>query len=165
MRTKGAFVIVAALLAAGVALAVVAVRGPSGPRSLQDRSRAVASTLRCPVCQDLSVADSPSGLAREMRAAIAQDLQAGMTPDQIRARFVAAYGQWILLSPTRSGVDVVAWVAPALLFIAGLALGAVAIKRWSSSGSLETPQPSLELSTADRRLLERALGTVEDEDR
>ena len=78
----------AALLAAAAVAGFVAARGPTPPTTLQDRVRAVASTLRCPICQDLSVADSPSGLAQQMRATIAQDLQAGMSPERIRAGFL-----------------------------------------------------------------------------
>ena len=162
----GTFVLSAVLLAAAAALAVVAVRGPVAPKSLEDRIRAVASSLRCPVCQDLSVADSPSPLAQGMRRTIGLDLQAGRTPDQIRASFVAAYGEWILLSPPKRGIDLIAWIGPVLLLAGGLVAGALAVRRWTAGGlshdePTEPATPSL--PPEDRRLLDHALAELEPE--
>jgi cytochrome c-type biogenesis protein CcmH len=164
-RPVAAFVLSLALLAAGSALAVVALRGPEPPRSLPDRVRAVASTLRCPVCQNLSVADSPSGIAQQMREAIRGDLQEGRTPEQIRARFVGSYGNWILLSPPRHGLDLAVWVVPVALLGGGVAAGAFAVRRWTSGRqeARTTNSEGQELSPSDRRLLDEALSSAPDE--
>lgn len=152
----GALVVAAALVAAAAAIVVTAARGPSAPGTLEGRVRAIASTLRCPVCQDLSAADSPSALATEMRASIAQQLQAGRNPSQIRAGFVAAYGTWILLSPARRGLTLVAWLIPIALALAGLFLATASLRRWSRGRAIApTEQPPL--VPEDRRLLDRAL--------
>ena len=157
MRARaGALVIAVALIGAAAAIAVAAARGPSPPGTLEGRVRGIASTLRCPVCQDLSVADSPSALATQMRASIAQQLQAGRTPDEIRAGFVAAYGQWILLSPPRRGLTLVAWLIPFGLALAGLLLAVAAIRRWSHGRETSSAEP-VSLAPEDRRLLDRAL--------
>ena len=37
---------------------------------LEDRTREIATELRCVVCQNLSVADSPSEMAQQMRAIV-----------------------------------------------------------------------------------------------
>lgn len=153
-----------ALLVAGAALAFVAARGPEPPRTLAERTRAVAETLRCPVCQDLSVADSPSEVARQMRATISRELRAGATPAQITGGFVRAYGQWMLLSPPKSGIDLVAWIAPALLVLAGLALAAVAVRRWApGKGASRQPPTEPALDESDRGLLRVALASAEDD--
>ena len=146
----------AILLTAGIALLAVAIRGPEPPSSLDQRVEAVAATLRCPVCQNLSVADSPSRLAAEMRRQIGRELRAGLTPDQIRARFAAAYGEWILQSPPKEGVGLVAWVAPALLLVAGLAVAGLAVRGWAGRTPNGRRSPA-ELSPSDRALLRRAL--------
>ena len=157
----GSMALAFVLLAAAAALALVAVRSSSGPRSLQDRARAVAQTLKCPICQDLSVADSPSGVSRQMRGIIERDLRSGMTPDQIRQRFVAEYGERILLSPPKSGLNLVAWLGPALALLAGLAVAGSALRRWtagnagSSTSTVLATEP--DLSAEDRALLQRAL--------
>ena len=127
----GSFVLAAALLMAAVALIVVAVRGSGATNGMDERVGAVASGLRCPVCQNLSVADSPSQLAQEMRSTIARELREGRSPDQIRSEFVDAYGEWILLSPPRHGIDLIAWVAPGLMLVLGLAAAAIAVRRWT----------------------------------
>lgn len=172
----GTVLVAAALSAAAGGLLVVALRGPEPARTLDQRVHAVAATLRCPVCQDLSVADSPSGLAREMRGTIETELRAGRTPDQVRAGFVDAYGEWILLSPPGRGVNLLLWVGPVVLFVAGLAVAVFAVRRWTmgsvavaSRGSANGERPGPPegngptLSDADRRVLDRALaGTEED---
>ncbi len=172
-RSVHAAALAAALLISGVALAFVAARGPEPPRSLPEQVRAVASTLRCPVCQNLSVADSPSPLAREMRATIGRELRAGRTPEQIKARFVDAYGEWILLAPPRRGLNLVAWIAPAVLLGAGLVTAGVALRRWTTrrgapgeSRDVAAPGTGVAadaVSPDDRRMLEHALSALPEE--
>lgn len=169
-RPLAGLALAVALVAAAGALTIVIVRGSPPSSSLQDRVRAVASQLRCPVCQDLSVADSPSALAREMRTKIGTELREGTPPAAIRAQFVAAYGDWILMSPPRHGVSLVVWILPALLLGAGIVVAVVSVSRWTR-GSRAAPVGATgsaplgdELGPADRRLLERALAAHGEED-
>ena len=79
---------------------------------LERQTSQVASGLRCPVCQGVSVEDSPTELARQMRAVVREQLAAGRTPDEVRAYFVDKYGEWILLEPKASGFNLVVYVLP-----------------------------------------------------
>ncbi len=127
-------VLVVAVVAAAGALLAVAIRGPARPQALDDRVRAVAATMRCPVCADLSVADSPSMLARQMRDTIRRALVAGESADAIRSEFVAAYGRWILISPSKHGADLWFWIVPLLVAVGAAVLGTVAARRWLRRG-------------------------------
>ena len=97
----------------------------------EDRVREIAAQLRCPVCQNLSVADSPSELANQMRGVIRERLQAGQTQEQIQAYFVEKYGEWVLLAPAKTGFNLLAWGLPFVGVLAGGALVAVLVRRWS----------------------------------
>jgi cytochrome c-type biogenesis protein CcmH len=146
------------VIAAGVTW--LAVR-PVPSASLADRTRAVAATLRCPECENLSVADSPSALAGEIRREISDMLRAGRTPDQIRDVFVGRYGESILLAPPASGVTLLAWVIPVAAFAAGLAGAVLVVRRWTRGRSgREVAGPTDDedrLSADDRQLLAAAL--------
>jgi cytochrome c-type biogenesis protein CcmH len=100
--------------------------------ALEAQTTAVASTLRCPVCQGESLQDSPSDLARQMRAVVRDKLRAGETPDEVKAYFVSKYGEWILLEPTMTGLNILLYVIPVLLVVGGLALVAVLVRRWTA---------------------------------
>ena len=72
----------------------------------------VASELRCVVCQNLSVADSPSEMAGQMRAIVRERLERGDSPAEVRQYFVERYGEWILLSPRPVGFNLLLWLFP-----------------------------------------------------
>ncbi|MDP3939474.1 MAG: cytochrome c-type biogenesis protein CcmH [Deltaproteobacteria bacterium] len=123
---------------------------------LEARVREIAAGLRCPVCQNLSVAESPSEMAREMRSLIADQLAAGTSPDEIRAYFVSKYGEWILLAPTARGFGLLLWVLPGLGAAAGLGGAAWVLRRWARRGATP-PAP------ADAAALARVRAMVEEE--
>jgi cytochrome c-type biogenesis protein CcmH len=99
---------------------------------LEARTSAVAAQLRCPVCQGLSLQDSPSELAQSMRAVVRDQLAHGQTPDEVKAYFVSKYGEWILLAPKPSGFNLVAYAVPVLVILGGGALIFLAVRRWTS---------------------------------
>jgi cytochrome c-type biogenesis protein CcmH len=108
---------------------------PAAQDSVLDaRVRALASELRCPVCQGESIQDSPAALAQEMRAIVREQLAAGRSPDEVKAYFVDKYGEWILLRPTARGWNVLVYLLPLVVLLIGGVVIARAMRRWTTSG-------------------------------
>ena len=101
---------------------------------LDEQTRQIAAELRCPVCQNLSVADSPSELAQQMRALVAEQLKEGKTPDQVKAFFVSKYGAWVLLAPEPKGFSLLLWVFPYAAALTGIVLVILIGRRWVRRG-------------------------------
>ena len=97
---------------------------------LDDQTRAVATELRCVVCQNLSVADSPSEMAQQMRAIVREQLQAGKSPDEIKAFFVSKYGEWVLLKPKTTGFSALLWILPYVVLVLGVSAALWFVRRW-----------------------------------
>lgn len=98
-------------------------------QDLEDEARGIARDLRCPVCQGLSVADSPSQLATQMRELIRTRLEAGDSRQQILNYFVERYGESVLLSPPRTGFTAAVWITPFLGVAAAIAFVIWVIRR------------------------------------
>jgi cytochrome c-type biogenesis protein CcmH len=158
-----------AVVAAGlIALVVVGVRGEPPPATIASQAHQIAATLRCPICEDLSVADSPAPLAGQMRQQITQQLKAGRTADQIRANFVASYGESVLLSPPHQGLGQIAYVLPVAVVAAGAAVAVFLLwggkkrRRVSARGRPDNRQTAL--TVADRDRLDDALARLREEE-
>ena len=106
----------------------------TGDSALEARTSAVAAQLRCPVCQGLSIQDSPSELAQSMRSLVRDQLAQGKSPEQVKAYFVSKYGEWILLSPAPHGFNLLAYLFPVLVVVGGGALIVLAVRRWTAGG-------------------------------
>jgi cytochrome c-type biogenesis protein CcmH/NrfF len=104
---------------------------------LEARTTKLASQLRCPVCQGLSIQDSPSELAQQMRTMIKTKLDSGQSEEQVRAYFLDRYGERILLAPKPTGFNLVAYFLPLFALAAGGALIFYAVRKWSGP-----PDPS-----------------------
>lgn len=126
-----------------VLLGVVAVGVATAPLRPADRTEAIASRLRCPVCQSESVADSPSTTARRMRQQIQQFVNAGRSEAWIRDYYAARYGRWILLDPPLTWDTLALWLLPVVVAAAGIAVVA----------SRQRRDPPGELPEADRARL------------
>lgn len=100
---------------------------------LDARTAAVASTLRCPVCQGESIQDSPAELAQQMRAIVKEKLRNGESPEQIQRYFVGRYGEWILLEPAMTGLNVLLYALPVALVLGGLVIVVVLVRRWTAA--------------------------------
>jgi cytochrome c-type biogenesis protein CcmH/NrfF len=116
-----------------VVLGAVSVSAQPPATNVDDpRLYEVAAQLRCVVCQNLSVADSPSEMAQQMRLIIRERLAAGQSSAQITQYFVDKYGEWILLSPRRSGFNLLVWGVPIAAIAVGLIVFALQLRRWTS---------------------------------
>src|SRR5207237_7929418 len=63
--------------------------------SLDARTDEIGAMLRCPVCQGLYVADSPSTMARTMKAGVREKLADGYDQEQILADFYLSYREFV----------------------------------------------------------------------
>lgn len=116
----------------------VAYGHPTSRPTLDDRTRAVAVQLRCPICHGESVADSTTDIARSIQALIRRRLSEGQTPDTIKRYLVSRYGESILLAPPAAGVGMIVWLAPLLLLCGGVGLLVTLVAAWRSHRDVPT---------------------------
>ena len=118
---------------------------------LEARAREISAGLRCMVCQNQSIDDSDADLARDLRVIVRERLLAGDTNEQVFAYLVARYGEFVLLNPPATGINLVLWIAgPAMLVAAG-GIGWATIRRRATA-----PAPEA-LTEAERARLDEIL--------
>jgi cytochrome c-type biogenesis protein CcmH len=124
------------------------------PRTDEERVRDIAETLKCPTCRSQSVAGSDAAAARAIRADIARRVEAGESAAQIRAAVADTYGDDVLLTPGRSGLEGLVWILPVIALVLGLAAVSAVFARWRRI-------PAQHASDEDRLLVEQALSHLD----
>jgi cytochrome c-type biogenesis protein CcmH len=87
---------------------------------LEARVMAIATELRCLVCQNETIAHSHADLAVDLRNQIRDQLSKGQTESQIRDYMTARYGDFVLYKPPFKPTTALLWVGPPLLLLVAL---------------------------------------------
>ena len=87
--------------------------------SQEQQYRQITESLRCPKCQNNSIADSNAMIAADMRLKVYELLRQGQTPEQIKGWMVARYGNFVSYQPPVTPSTLILWVGPALFVIIG----------------------------------------------
>jgi len=109
---------------------------PSGPplvgAALEARTDSMAHVMRCPVCQGLSIADSPSESSRNMKRQVRAMIAAGYDDDQVLLYFETAYGEFVRMVPKAEGFNLFVWIFPGVALLGGIGLVVGTVRRRSN---------------------------------
>jgi len=145
-----AWMILAVVLAVSLAIGA---SGGSSPRTPTAKAAALDAQLRCPSCEDLSVADSSAPSAVAIRQLVLDDEQAGQSESQIVSYLQSRY-PGIVLRPPATGIQGIVWYAPVAGFAVAFAVIVVLFKRRQTESTRIAPDDE------DRRLVDEALGAA-----
>ncbi|MBW5891978.1 cytochrome c-type biogenesis protein CcmH [Pectobacterium polaris] len=119
----------------------------------EQQFRELTMQLRCPKCQNNSIADSNSMIASDMRQKVYELMQQGKTKEQVVDYMVDRYGYFVTYEPPITPFTLLLWLLPALF----LALGAgMIIRRARRIRSAKEP-----MSEQDKKRLQMLLGREE----
>jgi cytochrome c-type biogenesis protein CcmH len=146
MRALRRFVWLACLLAcASVAMAQAIEPLPFKDHTEEVRYQHLTAQLRCPMCQNETLADSNAPIARDLRNQIFQLMQHGQSDAQIKQYLVDRYSQFVLYDPPVSRNTWLLWFGPLLILLVGAAAVVVTIRQRSRAAaspiSPSTPTP------------------------
>jgi cytochrome c-type biogenesis protein CcmH len=99
-----------------------------------ERISALESSLKCPSCQDLSVAQSTSPSSLAVRAEVVSGVRQGKSDEQIVAGLRARYGTAVDLTPS-GGLSSILWIVPALFALGVVVAVVLAVRRRRSAAS------------------------------
>ena len=98
----------------------------------EQRFRVLLDELRCPKCQNQSLADSDAGIAQDMRARVEIMIKEGKSNDEIVDYFVARYGNFVRYRPPVTPTTSILWLAPLLLLGSGAVIIVLLLRRASA---------------------------------
>ena len=99
------------LIVSGSALAAIDVM-PFKDEAQEQRFRQLTEQLRCPKCQNNSIADSSSMIATDLRQKVYELMQEGKSKQEIIDYMVARYGNFVTYDPPLTPLTILLWVLP-----------------------------------------------------
>lgn len=96
--------------------------------------------LRCPMCQNETLADSNAPIARDLRNQIFRMMQQGRSDEEIKQYLVARYSEFVLYDPPLKPGTWLLWFGPLLILCGGTGVVLAAIRRRNrGDGAAEAP--------------------------
>jgi cytochrome c-type biogenesis protein CcmH len=147
------------LLVAGVV--ALACAGVAAASEEHPTAAELESELVCPIC-DSTLDTSNAEIARRMKARIRERIADGATKSEIKAEFVAEFGERVLADPPKRGFHLLAWVLPLVGgALALVAVGAVA-RQWRRSDAVAgAAEPDVPLDEETERRVDDELDRFE----
>lgn len=100
----------------------------------------IAKNLYCPVCPATPLDVCSTQACLQWRTLIKEKLLAGQNEEQIRAYFVAQYGQRVLGAPPPEGFNLGAYLLPFLLLLAGGGVLFLTLRGWARVRQQSNPE-------------------------
>jgi cytochrome c-type biogenesis protein CcmH len=91
---------------------------PASPE-LELRLKKLETELRCLVCQNQTLAESPAGLASDLRREVRLLADGGRSNEEIKEFLRARYGDFVLYNPPVSNKTYLLWFGPFALLLLG----------------------------------------------
>ncbi|MCZ4060591.1 cytochrome c-type biogenesis protein CcmH [Pantoea sp. LMR881] len=85
----------------------------------EEQYRNLTASLRCPKCQNNSIADSNAMIAADMRMKVYELMKQGQNRQQIIDYMVARYGNFVTYEPPVTPSTIILWAGPALFVLLG----------------------------------------------
>ncbi|WP_159567134.1 cytochrome c-type biogenesis protein [Budvicia diplopodorum] len=85
----------------------------------EQQFRELTNQLRCPKCQNNSIADSNAPIATDMRAKVFELMEKGQSRQEIITYMVDRYGNFVTYEPPVTPATLILWVIPALFVVVG----------------------------------------------
>src|SRR5437870_1674419 len=95
---------------------------PADDAQLEQRMQALTQQLRCLVCRNETLADSPADVAEDLRHQIREQMKAGKSDQEIIAFLTQRYGDFVLYKPPVKSTTYLLWFGPFVLLIGGTLL-------------------------------------------
>jgi cytochrome c-type biogenesis protein CcmH len=107
------------------------------------RARAIFADVRCLVCQNESIDDSEAELAADLRHVVRDQVKAGRSDAEIKRFLTDRYGEFVLMTPAFSWLNLALWLGP--FAVVALGAGLLATRLRNRSG-----EPELSPEEAER---------------
>ncbi len=130
------------LLAAVVATSLAVGSVHAAPETRAARISYLESVIKCPVCDNISIAQSDAQQAQDLRARVVQLVDAGSSDQAVERYVVAQFGTDELLRPTSP----VIWLLPIVggaLAVAGLFVALLRRRRMDASSVIVAADEAL----------------------
>jgi cytochrome c-type biogenesis protein CcmH len=96
--------------------------------AIEERLTRLSRELRCVVCQNEALSDSPAELAGAMRQEIRDLMKAGKTDREVIDFLTARYGDFVLFRPPLKPLTYLLWVGPFVFLAVGGLVWFVALR-------------------------------------
>ncbi|QHB31979.1 cytochrome c-type biogenesis protein CcmH [Yersinia canariae] len=113
----------------------------------EQQYRELTEQLRCPKCQNNSIADSNATIAADMRGKVYELQQQGDSKQQIIDYMVARYGNFVTYEPPVTVATLILWVGPALFVLIGAVIVVLRARRRVEKNAALSPQEQQRLQT------------------
>lgn len=118
---------------------------------IEARLTQLSRELRCVVCQNEALSDSPAELAGDMRQEIRELMKAGKTDQEVLGFLTSRYGDFVLFRPPFKPVTYLLWIGPFVFLGFGVLVWFLALR---ARRTFKSAPVSSEKIAAAARLLE-----------